>query len=173
VDCFYCPGFTQSTYGSRKMLAIDPDDKTQMNESKDPQVGWRGTPVDLPVDLYVSVHYSIFGGWVRSKPNDAANDNPMVILMKPDEPVPVPEPNQALCPRVAARTGAKNSSEIPIGADATFRESQVAPTLSAGSMIATANQMGPTLSQENSARRRYFRKNVLPFEVYLLSRLLT
>ena len=26
VDCFYCPGFTQSTYGSRKMLAIDPDE---------------------------------------------------------------------------------------------------------------------------------------------------
>jgi prepilin-type N-terminal cleavage/methylation domain-containing protein/prepilin-type processing-associated H-X9-DG protein len=156
ADCFYCPGFTADVQ-ARKALALSADDKTQMNAPKDPQVGWRATPLDVPVDLYVSIHYSILCGWSRpGTPNRR-----IVMLLKPNEPVPATDPAVASCPRLPARIGAKNSSEIPLGADATIREPSTPVTLTPGTMLAQAAKLGPDFWASHRRRGKFDGLNVL------------
>jgi prepilin-type processing-associated H-X9-DG protein len=160
-NCFYCPGFASDTFQDRKVVANGPDDTTQMTASKDAQVGWRATPLDVPVDLYVSIHYGIFCGWVRAKSTNANPDNPLRLLLKPDELVPATDPMFALCPILPGRLGSNRSSEIPLGADATLREPGVAPTLAAGTMLSQAVKISPTWWASHRRKGRFDGINTL------------
>ncbi|WP_428940286.1 type II secretion system protein [Fontivita pretiosa] len=156
VNCFYCPGFAGDMQG-RKVVAQHADDRSQANAPKDPQVGWRGTPLGVPVDLYVSIHYSILGGWSRpGTPNRR-----IVLLLGPDEPVPDTDPPLASRPMLPARIGARNSSQIPLGADATLREPTTPIALTQGRMLAQAAALGPDFWTSHRRRGRFDGLNVL------------
>jgi prepilin-type N-terminal cleavage/methylation domain-containing protein/prepilin-type processing-associated H-X9-DG protein len=166
VDCFYCPGFVGIGVTDRKVAAADADDGTQRNAPKDPQVGWRVITVDVPIDLYVSIHYNIFGGWTRPKdPTNPTNpDQPIVVLLKMDETALGTDPLLPICPRLPEKLGAKNSSQLPLGGDATFREPTTPVSLSAGTMLTQAAALGPNYWASHRRGNRFAGLNVLFYD---------
>jgi prepilin-type N-terminal cleavage/methylation domain-containing protein/prepilin-type processing-associated H-X9-DG protein len=164
ADIFYCPGFS-SGVDLRKTIASDADDASFKNAAKDAQVGWRCTPVDQPVDLYVSVHYDIFGGW--SRPGNGTTR--IVLLLRPDEPVPNADPAIQDCPRLPAKTNAKNAAELPMAADATLRESQESG-LSGTTILSGAAKMGPDYWSSHRRKGKFDGVNVLFYDGHVVWR---
>ena len=161
-NCFYCPGFSASTFQDRKMAALDPDDKTQMTAPKDAQVGWRVIPLDSQQDLYVSIHYSIFCGWMRARSNDTQAENRLRLVLKPDEPVPASDPVLLNCPVLPNKIGGKNAAEIPLAADVTLREWEgVTPALTAGSLLSQASTLSPSWWASHRRGTRFMGLNTL------------
>jgi prepilin-type N-terminal cleavage/methylation domain-containing protein/prepilin-type processing-associated H-X9-DG protein len=164
ADIFYCPGFSKGA-DLRKTVASDADDRSFEFSTKDAQVGWRGTPLGVEVDLYVSIHYDIFGGW--SRPGNGSTR--MVLLLRPDEPVPTSDPAIQSCPRLPTKTSAKNSAELPMAADGTLRESQESG-LAAGTMLREAAKMGPDYWTSHRRKGRFDGINVLFYDGHVVWR---
>jgi prepilin-type processing-associated H-X9-DG protein len=165
ADIFYCPGFWPGA-ALRKTIVSDPDDRSFINAPKDAQVGWRATPLDQPVDLYVSIHYDIFGGW--SRPGDGTNR--IVLVLRADEPVPSTDPALRTLPRLPRTINVKNSSELPLAADATLREPSEPPTLSAGSILLQASKLGPGYWTSHRRKGRFDGVNVLFYDGHVVWR---
>jgi prepilin-type processing-associated H-X9-DG protein len=60
-----------------------------------------------------------------------------------------------------ARIGAKNSSEIPLGADATIREPTTPVALTQGTMLTQAAALGPDFWASHRRKGRFDGLNVL------------
>ena len=165
ADIFYCPGFWPGA-ALRKTIASDADDRSFQNAPKDAQVGWRATPLDQPVDLYVSIHYDIFGGW--SRPGDGSNR--IVQALRVDEPVPSADPDLLSRPRLPRTIAVKNSSELPLAADATLREPSEPPGLSRGSMLSQASRLGPDYWTSHRRKGRFDGVNVLFYDGHVVWR---
>lgn len=165
ADIFYCPGFSPGV-DLRKTIVADADDRSFINSTKDAQVGWRATPLDVPVDLYVSIHYDIFGGW--SRPGNGTNR--IVLALRVDEPVPSTDPVLQSCPKLPRTINVKNSSEIPLAADATLREPSEPPALSQGSMLMQASKLGPGYWTSHRRKGRFDGINVLFYDGHVVWR---
>lgn len=166
ADVFYCPGFSPGT-NLRKTVAGHADDRSFAAVDKDPQVGWRGTPLDKEVDMYVSIHYDIFGGW--SRPGTTSRTR-IVVLLGKDEAVPNPEPSLNARQQLPLRIGVKNSSELPLAADATLREPGDTPGMTAGSMLSMAEKMGPDYWTSHRRKGRFDGVNVLFYDGHVVWR---
>jgi len=156
VKCFYCPAYEVGT-AARKVLAADPDDRTQQNAPKDPQVGWRVIPLYTQADLYVSITYDIMCGW--SRPGTPGRR--IKLILRPDEPVPATDPDPQKCPDLPTRLGARSSSEIPLGSDASLRETSTPIALTSPTILATAAKLGPDFWASHRWRGRFQGLNVL------------
>jgi len=165
ADIFYCPGFSPGV-DLRKTVASDADDRTFETAAKDAQVGWRGTPLNQEVDLYVSIHYDIFGGW--SRPGNGSNR--IVLALRPDEPVPSADPVLTSCPKLPTRINAKNSSELPMAADATLREPSEPPGLSPGTILSQASKLGPDYWTSHRRKGKFDGINVLFYDGHVVWR---
>jgi prepilin-type N-terminal cleavage/methylation domain-containing protein/prepilin-type processing-associated H-X9-DG protein len=170
ADIFYCPGFSKGA-DFRKTVSSDADDRSFEFSAKDAQVGWRGLPLhpvpnpDMP-DLYVSIHYDIFGGW--SRPGNGSTR--IIHVLRVDEPVPSADPVLSERPKLPNKiSGAKNASELPMAADGTLRESQESG-LSAGNMLSAASKLGPDYWTSHRRKGRFDGINVLFYDGHVVWR---
>jgi prepilin-type N-terminal cleavage/methylation domain-containing protein/prepilin-type processing-associated H-X9-DG protein len=164
ADIFYCPGFSKGA-DLRKTVASDADDRSFENSPKDAQVGWRGTPVGTPVDLYVSIHYDIFGGWSRP----GSGNTRIIRVLRPDEPVPSTDPVLSELPRLPTKiSGAKNASELPLAADGTLRETSESGISSP--ILSQAAKLGPDYWTSHRRKGRFDGVNVLFYDGHVVWR---
>jgi prepilin-type processing-associated H-X9-DG protein len=168
ADIFYCPGFSPGVE-LRKTVAADADDRSFYNAAKDPQVGWRALPLDESKlsdedkDRYISIHYDIFGGW--SRPGDGSKR--IVQVLGVNEPPPATDPPLATRPLLPRTINAKNSSEIPLAADATLREPNDAtlmPTLPAGRWFSEGTRTGPGYWTSHQLKGKFQGLNVMFYD---------
>jgi prepilin-type N-terminal cleavage/methylation domain-containing protein/prepilin-type processing-associated H-X9-DG protein len=164
ADIFYCPGFSKGA-DLRKTVASDADDRSFEFSTKDAQVGWRGTPLGVEVDLYVSIHYDIFGGWSRP----GSGNTKIIHVLRMDEPVPSTDPVLASLPRLPNKiSGAKNAAELPMAADGTLRESQESGISSP--ILSQASKLGPDYWTSHRRKGRFDGINVLFYDGHVVWR---
>jgi prepilin-type processing-associated H-X9-DG protein len=163
ADIFYCPGFSKGA-DLRKTVASDADDRSFEFSPKDAQVGWRATPLGVEVDLYVSIHYDIFGGWARG----GSGNTRMIHVLRVDEPVPSTDPVLNERPRLPTKINAKNASELPLGADGTLRESQESGLSSP--MLLPASKLGPDYWTSHRRKGKFDGVNVLFYDGHVVWR---
>lgn len=103
ANVFYCPTATgAATPGApnQKFLAYQ-------------KVGWDATPIDVPVDLYVTSSYAIFGSF-----RQAENDTALRVMLRPDEPVAEVPNFGGKSPFLPNRVGtSKGGHALPFAAD--------------------------------------------------------
>jgi prepilin-type N-terminal cleavage/methylation domain-containing protein/prepilin-type processing-associated H-X9-DG protein len=155
ADAFYCPSFdpqvaVQGANTNYRVIATSADDVSPQTAPKDPNVGWRGTPLNTSVDFYVAVNYNILAGW--SRPYTTVRTDRIIVILNMDDPIPATDPAMAGKRDLTNHLGGANSAQLPLATDANWAVQTTS--------IASAYVSGPSFSVSHTKKGKFQGLNV-------------